>query len=102
MAVTVGYFEGTEKSPIDRERAYAEGPFVLVYAYGWRIEVDNPSGVCPALPSMSVYKLRKKLGYPLGKFSEFEKACELCDKLNGLVKEGIVVEKDGYWNWEEK
>ena len=47
MAIRVEYFKNT----ID---CYHEGPFVMVPAAGWRIEVDIGSH-CPALPDSSIY-----------------------------------------------
>lgn len=97
MAQIVGYFENfhTEER---RAEAFSEGPFVIVNANGWRIECELGQHHCPVLPDVTVYDLRKSLGYELGKFWEKERAATLCDHLNMLVKEDrIVKHAKGFW-----
>lgn len=90
MAQIVGYFENFVE--------YTEGPFVLVNANGWRIEVELKGHYCPVLPDVSIYNTREKLGWPLGKTDDFKKAERVCNELNAMVKRGeIVLHPKGYW-----
>lgn len=96
MAVEVKYFEGTKENPIDRN-VFREGPFVIVWTTGYRIEVDNPNGYCSCLPDRSIYDLRESLGYELGKGTK-ERISVICDHLNSLVKSGRVIQREsGLW-----
>lgn len=90
MAVKVGYYEDTNE-------CYSEGPFVIVYANGWRIEAGHKGMKCPSLPCHTVIKFIKGLGIPVKKYHSEEEASSVCDTLNQLVKDGsIPVDNDGY------
>jgi len=49
MAIRVGYFED------QKPEHYIEGPFVMVYAHGWRVECRGP-GRCSVLPLNTAYE----------------------------------------------
>ncbi len=88
MAQTVGYFEDNIE--------YREGPFVIVPLYGtYRIEVEFKGHKCPITTDISIYRWRESIGRArsLGR----DKAADVCDKLNQLVKDEVVVLKDGIW-----
>ena len=88
MAQEVGYFENF---PV-----FEEGPFVIVNANGYRIEVERKNHKCPVLPHNSVSDiLWGELGYK-GKTGR-EHAAELCDKLNQMVKDGRIVLRGDWW-----
>ncbi|HEY7415242.1 MAG TPA: hypothetical protein VH593_08625 [Ktedonobacteraceae bacterium] len=92
MAVKVGYFQD------NYDGIYDEGPFVLVDAFGWRIEQEGPT--CPYLPDSSIYELRKLLGWTTdGKTNDTTLAEKVCDELNAMVKRGEIVNKNGLWVW---
>jgi hypothetical protein len=95
MAVQVGYFEDFH-TPEEEAEAYREGPFVIVNANGFRIEAQVVGHKCPAMPDLSVFKLREQWGYRLGKFDR-DKATELCDRLNEAVREGKIVLNGKHW-----
>ena len=89
MAQVVGY---SEKNPV-----YQEGPFVIVNANGWRIEVELKGFHCPVLPATSIYEIMKRHGFS-GKTNDKEKAALVCDALNGMVRTGqIVLHDNGWW-----
>jgi hypothetical protein len=95
MAKTVGYFENfTEESKI---LASSEGPFVLVWANGWRIEQILGECNCPVMPSLSILLLKEKLGWGPGKLEDFERAAAVCDSLNGMVRSGKIEFKQSSW-----
>lgn len=87
MAQRVGYF--------DNDVTYTEGPFVIVPANGWRIEVDH-GGRCPVLPHTSIYRRLRRNGMDFGKTSEDVQA-SVCDWLNELVRQGKLVKTDHGW-----
>lgn len=90
MAQKVGYFENNV--------TFKEGPFVLVDAGGWRIEVKLRGHHCPVLPHSSIYPIKERLGWPLGKINDTVRATLVCDKLNEMVRAGKIVEQDnGLW-----
>ena len=93
MAQEVGYFENHIE--------YEEGPFVMVDAHGWRVEVELKGHHCPCLPGTSIYALRKALGFPVGKGQQ-ERIAGQVDKLNQLVCEGYVVLENNAWVWNGK
>lgn len=81
MAQRVGYYENNVE--------YKEGPFVLCQYSGnhSRIEVEYKGHRCPALPAMSIYAyLNARWGDPQEHQME-----EICDDLNRLVKEKVIV-----------
>lgn len=97
MARIVGYFEDFE-TPEREAEAFSEGPFVLVNARGWRIEVQSEGSKCPVLPDLSIYKLKEELGWPVGKTDDRDLAERVCDDLNRMVREGDIVKDDnGTW-----
>ncbi len=81
MAQQVGYFEDNV--------TYREGPFVIVNANGFRIECEVKGHICPAFPHLSISRLKDQLGYPQGK-TDRETAAAMCDRLNGMVREGKI------------
>jgi hypothetical protein len=95
MAIRVGYFENTTN-------CYSEGPFVMVNACGWRIEVKHEGHHCPALPDSSIYGFIRDQGLPDGKYEEALAAC-IVDFLNAKVKDGTIVLDPKHkitWIWE--
>ncbi|RLC65869.1 MAG: hypothetical protein DRI48_06015 [Chloroflexi bacterium] len=94
MAQQVGYFEDN----VD----YAEGPFVIVFINGWRIEVQQDGCKCPVLPDGSIYVLRKKVFGRDWKMSSREEAERVCDYLNSLVSQGEITKVHGVWVWREQ
>lgn len=95
MAVRVGYFQNTRD-------CYSEGPFVMVNANGWRIEVDCSSDA-PTLPDNSIYYFIKDKGLPSGKFDDEALCACIVDYLNAKVKDGTLIKdpKHGLtWIWE--
>jgi hypothetical protein len=94
MAVRVKYFENTRD-------CYSEGPFVMVNACGWRVEVDYSQG-CPALPDNSIYYFIRENGLPDGKHEE-ALCASIVDFLNAKVKDGTLIKDPKYgltWIWE--
>lgn len=89
MAQRVGYFED--------DVLYAEGPFVMVNANGWRVEVEMPGHHCPVLPDTSIYELRSQLGWPAGKTDDVALAERVVDQLNAMVREGKIVLDGRIW-----
>ena len=89
MAQIVGYFENNV--------IFTEGPFVLVDACGWRIEVELVGHKCSVLPHISIYKIREQLGWGLGKTENMELAIRVCDQLNQMVRDGEIILKDNIW-----
>jgi hypothetical protein len=90
MAQEVGYFENHVK--------YTEGPFVIVDANGWRIEVELKEYHCPVLPEDTIYQLcKEKLGRRLAKFDHKSDAATLCDWLNQEVRQGSIVLDNRWW-----
>lgn len=99
MAIEIGYWSDF-KNEEERQKAFQEGPFVIVYAGGWRVEVDWEKVNHPILPDSSIYNLQQKWGYDQGKFpwSEKQKAVAFCDLLNKEVKNGSIVKtQNGIW-----
>jgi hypothetical protein len=93
MAQRVGYFQD--------DVTFTEGPFVMVNANGWRIEVHNGEdhGCNCVMPALSIYALRKHLGYPEGKFVCADEAATLVDRLNRMVRDGKIVKMGSQWVW---
>lgn len=89
MAQVVGYFQNNDT--ID----YIEGPFVLTSVSGeLRVEVDG--GRCPIIPDNSIIRFMEQEGI-IGKIRKLEKAQEICDKLNQMVKDGKIIEQESRW-----
>jgi hypothetical protein len=85
MAQLVSYWEN--------HCTFEEGPFVLVYCNGWRVEAQfNPAPSMPALPDASVYKLKGELGWVQGKTEDKEMAMAVVDRLNEMVRTGEIVD----------
>ena len=94
MAQRVGYFQDTTE-------CYSEGPFVMVNAGGWRVEVGNKDMKCPTLPDCSIYGFLREQHLPDGKTDDEALAACIVDYLNAKVKDGtLVVNKYGYPIWE--
>ncbi len=99
MAVRVGYFE----SPINKD-IYLEGPFVMVNANGWRIEVQykDSQGVvlsAPALPDDSIYGFLRERGLPTDKQIDEDLTACLVDYLNAKGKDGTLIFDKYTWTW---
>lgn len=94
MAIRVGYFENTTE-------CYSEGPFVMVNASGWRIEVGNKDMKCPTLPDISIYAFLRDKGLPDSKTDDEALCACIVDYLNAKVKDKtLVVNQHGYPIWE--
>jgi hypothetical protein len=92
MAIKVGFFED------QKPEHYVEGPFVLVFASGYRVEMENKNGPCSVMPNQKVMNFIRENGY------EYNKSCsnvtdsspsfievrELCDFLNRSVMIGTL------------
>lgn len=89
MAQLVGYFEDNVK--------YTEGPFVVVSAGGYRIEVELKEHHCPVLPDLSVYALLQRNGFNPHKENRIEEAEKKVDWLNQQVREGKIVLQGRMW-----
>lgn len=78
--------------------AYKEGPFVLVCANGWRLEVEMKGSKCPALPDSSIYNLLDNHCLSHDKTNNKKEAEAVCDWLNTAVKIGwIKLHESGSW-----
>lgn len=82
MAQTVGYHEDNV--------TFTEGPFVIVYAGGWRLEVEVLGHHCPCMLDTSVYRMLKRERGRWGK-TNLETAKADCDWLNEQVRLGRIV-----------
>jgi len=99
MAQEVGYLED--------DVVFTEGPFVYVYAHGYRIECEyrpGPGQVAPkcnaVFPHASIYRLRQAEWpeWPGGKTDDKDLAEKTCDWLNSLVNaDRIVLLKGRRW-----
>jgi hypothetical protein len=74
MAQEVGY--------MDNNVTYTEGPFVIVYVNGWRIEAELKGHKCPVLPDVSIYHLAAMSERPLHKTENKSEIEMLCNWLN--------------------
>jgi len=83
MAIRVRYWQNTSD-------CYSEGPFVMVNASGWRIEVEYKGQRCPALPDSSIYAFLKEKGLPDSKTDDEALCACLVDYLNAKVKDGSL------------
>ena len=92
MAKEVGYWQDNPDPEV-----YSEGPFVIVSAGGWRIEVEQKGHYCPVLPDMSIYKLLIYNRLFDGKTNDRRKQEQVCDWLNRQVKEGRIICNDKMW-----
>lgn len=94
MAIRVGYFENTTD-------CYSEGPFVMVNASGWRIEVGNKDMKCPTLPDISIYAFLRDKGLPDSKTDDEALCACIVDYLNAKIKDKTLVNNQyGYPIWE--
>lgn len=94
MAIRVGYFQNTDE-------CYAEGPFVMVNACGWRIEAGCKGKICPSLPDSSIYGFLREQGLPDSKTDDEALAACVVDYLNAKVKDGtLIVNQYGFPIWE--
>lgn len=93
MAQVVGYFRDNV--------TYTEGPFVIVYAGGWRIEVEQKDKIHPVMTSLSIDRIIKRLGIPYGKTRDQELAATVCDSLNAMVRAGEIILTD-WGSWVDK
>lgn len=90
MAQKVGYFQN--------DVVFTEGPFVMVNANGWRIEVSSGSdrGCNCIMPHRSIYELADSLGYK-GKTPNTEHVAGIVDKLNEFTRTGRIVRTGDLW-----
>ena len=90
MAQVIGYYENNV--------TFTEGPFVICnpLANGWRIEVELKGHHCPVLPDLSICRLMESHGWH-GKTHDENKAADICDWLNGLVRCGSIVLYGNSW-----
>jgi hypothetical protein len=81
---------------------FEEGPFVVVNAGGYRIEVEQKEHHCPVLPDQSIYNLRfNHLNCPKKyKYNNIEDAKKVVDILNGMVRSGHIVLEGKAWVWK--
>lgn len=93
MAQVVGYFQN--------DVVFTEGPFVIVYAGGWRIEVEQKDKNHPIMTTLSIDRHIKRLGIPYGKTRDQELAATVCDGLNAMVRAGEIVLTD-WGSWVDK
>ncbi len=92
MAQFVGYFED--------DVTYTEGPFVVVNANGYRIEVENKKSEkkCPCLPPLDIYTLCELYNKTCHKNDDHTIIAATVDWLNQQVKDGVIVlNEKGYW-----
>lgn len=88
MAIRVGYWQNNKA---EENNMYSEGPFVMVNASGWRIEVEYKGQHCPALPDISIYAFLKDKGLTSDKTDDEALCACLVDYLNAKVKDGTLV-----------
>lgn len=91
MAQIVGYWEDNV--------VFIEGPFVLVEAGGWRIEVEDKGRDCPILPHLSIDRLLEANGMSWHKIPHqyVDQAKATVDWLNQAVRDGKIVLVGGTW-----
>lgn len=94
MAQIVGYFENNV--------TFTEGPFVLVYINGWRIEAEHLMADCPVLPDSSIYEIKNGLGWTAGKTEDKALAIKVCDELNKMVVRGEIVLDGKVWRKKKR
>lgn len=94
MAQRVGYFANTTE-------CYSEGPFVMVNACGWRIEVGNRDMRCPTLPDCSIYGFLREKNLPNNKTDDEALTACIVDYLNAKVKDNtLVINEHGQPIWQ--
>lgn len=91
MAKRVKYYQNNEPE------MYAEGPFVMTDANGWRIEVGCDLTNCPIIPDSSIYDLLHQNSMRVDKSSDPEVIAKSVDWLNDQVRGGKVVCVDHRW-----
>lgn len=89
MAQKVGYCEN--------DIEYEDGPFVMVWASGYRIEVCLPGHHCPVLPHLDVYRFLEANGYESQKSLDKGIIATSVDWLNLQVLEGTITLQDNIW-----
>lgn len=92
MAQQVGYFAN--------HVLMTEGPFVIVNAHGWRIEVDRVRARCPGLISDATHALTRRTHAFPGKVALRQQAEAVCDHLNQLVRAGLIVYDEATDTWD--
>ena len=85
MAKEIGYWENNVVFPDDPR--YSKGPFVLVDACGWRVEVGVRGIDHPILPDAEIYRLLEKRGYTWIKTCRKSEMETSVDFLNLMCKE---------------
>ena len=98
----MSYFEDFE-TVAQREEAFREGPFVVVWINGFRIEAEYRGHHCPVLPMVSIYKFLEHEGMQAHKTDDRKKIEESVDLLNQKVKEGVIKLSGAVWvhpGWE--
>lgn len=97
MAKEVGYFKDFKTEEEARE-AFSEGPFVMVEANGYRVEVERPGGPCPVLTDVSTDWYLNRLGHYISK-GPSDLAARAVDLLNAAVRVGLIVLKGDTWKY---
>lgn len=93
MAQKVGYFQD--------DVVFEEGPFVMVYINGWRIEGEVVGNKCPALLMPSIYALLRKEGLYEHKTEDEDRVAKAVDWLNEQVRLGVIVLEGAVWRYPE-
>lgn len=89
MAQIVGYWQDNVE--------FEEGPFVMVHAGGWRIEVEVKNHKCPCLPELSIYNLLDAHSRRIYKTGSSALAAQTVDWLNEQVRAGKIVLQGKIW-----
>ena len=76
---------------------YEEGPFVLVYAGGYRIEAELKGHHCPVLPDVSILHLIEAQFGDSCKSDNKQEIARRVDWLNEMVRAGEVVLRGKSW-----
>ena len=82
MAQEVAYCE--------KDIFFSEGPFVIMFAYDWRILVESKGDRYPIIPNQSIWRFANDMLNPFESFEFKEDAEELCDWLNEQVELGAI------------
>ena len=80
---------------------YTEGPFVIVFVAGWRIECDLLGSDCPVLPDGTIYTIMRENKLD-GKSNNRELVADVCDKLNSMVASGAIIQDNNWWVYKNQ
>jgi len=96
MAKGIGYMEDF-RDEAHRAEVFSEGPFVVCQVGdGFRLEAELVGWKCPVLPDLSIYPIKERLGL-LGVTRDESLAATVCDQLNRMVREGLIVRDGNDW-----